>query len=50
MCSSLSDMQFNCTAEFAIDIIPLVDTIESVNVVVEGYYGDASSENRPNLG
>ena len=42
-CSLLSDMQYNCTAEFAVDIIPSVDTIESVNVTVSGPYGSASS-------
>ena len=36
-------MQYNCTAEFAVDIIPSVDTIESVNVTVTGPYGSASS-------
>ena len=42
-CSLLSDMQYNCTAEFAVDVIPSVDTIESVNVTVNGPYGSASS-------
>ena len=42
MCSSLSDMQYNCTAEFAIDINPSVDAIKSVNVTVSGPYGSAS--------
>ena len=42
-CSLLSDMQYNCTAEFAVDVIPSVDTIESVNVTVNGSYGSASS-------
>ena len=42
-CSLLSDVQYNCTAEFAVDIIPSVDTIESVNVTVSGPYGSASS-------
>ena len=41
--SLLSDMQYNCTAEFAVDIIPSVDTIESMNVTVSGPYGSASS-------
>ena len=36
-------MQYNCTAEFAVDVIPSVDTIESVNVTVSGPYGSASS-------
>ena len=42
-CSLLSDMQYNCTAEFAVDIIPSNVTIESVNVTVSGPYGSASS-------
>jgi len=42
-CSSLFDMQYNCTAEFFVDIIPSVDTIESVNVTVSGPYGSSSS-------
>ena len=42
-CSLLSDMQYNCTAEFAVDIIPSVDAIKSVNVTVSGPYGSASS-------
>ena len=42
-CSLLSDMQYNCTAEFAVDIIPSVDTIESANVTVSGPYGSATS-------
>ena len=36
-------MQYNCTAEFAVDIIPSVDTIESVNVTVSAPYDSASS-------
>ena len=36
-------MQYNCTAEFAVDIIPTNVTIESVNVTVSGPYGSASS-------
>ena len=36
-------MQYNCTAKFAVDIIPSVDMIESVNVTVSGPYGSASS-------
>ena len=43
MCSSLSDMQYNCTAEFAVGINPSVDTIESLNVTVSGPYGSTSS-------
>ena len=50
ICSLLSDMQYNCTAEFAVDIIPSVDTIESVNVTVCGSYGSASSRNTFNSG
>ena len=41
-CSSLSDMQYNCTAEFTVDIIPSVDTVESINVTVSGPYGSSS--------
>ena len=36
-------MQYNCTAEFAVEVIPSVDTIESVNVTVSGPYGNTSS-------
>ena len=43
-------MQYNCTAEFAVDIIPSVDTIESVNVTVSGPYGSASSLSSVSLG
>ena len=46
-CSS-SDMQYNCTAKFAVDIIPSVDTIESVSVTVSGPYGSSSSS-QPNI-
>ena len=42
-CSLLSDMQYSCTAEFAVDIIPSVYTIESVSVTVSGPSGSASS-------
>jgi len=48
-CFSLSDMQYNCIAESGVDIIPSVDTIESVNVTVSGPYGSASSKSNPNL-
>ena len=48
-CSLLFDMQYNCTAEFAVDINPSVDTIESVNVTVSGPYGDNSSMRTTNL-
>ena len=43
-------MQYNCIAEFAVDIIPSVDTIESVNVTVSGPYGSASSLKNDSLG
>ena len=43
-------MQYNCTAEFAVDIIPSVDAIESVNVTVSGPYGSASSLKSVSLG
>ena len=49
-CSLLSDMQYNCTAEFAVDIIPSVNRIESVDVTVCGSYGSASSRNTLNSG
>ena len=42
-CSSLSDRQYNCTGEFTVDIIPSVETIESLNVTVSGPYGSSSS-------
>ena len=48
--SLLSGMQYNCTAEFAVDVIPSVDTIESVNVTVSGPYGSASSLRNMNQG
>ena len=50
ICSLLSDLQYNCTAEFAIDINPSVGTIESVNVTVCGSYGNVSSRNTLNAG
>ena len=46
---SLSNIQYNCTAEFAVDVIPSVDAIESVNVTVSGPYGDISSTRTTNL-
>ena len=49
-CSSLSDMQYNCTAELTVDIIPSVNTIESLNVAVSGPYGSNLSISNPNLG
>ena len=36
-------MQYNCTAQFAVDGILPNDTIESVNVTVSGPYGSTSS-------
>ena len=47
-CSLLSDLQYNCIAQFAVDIIPSVDTIESVNVTASGPYGSASSRRNIN--
>ena len=49
-CSSLSDMQYNCTAQLNVDIIPSVDTIESLTVTVTGPYGSNSFISNPNLG
>ena len=46
-CSPISD---NCTAELTVDIIPSVDTTESLNVTVSGPYGSNSSISNPNLG
>ena len=41
-CSDIQDnMQYNCTAEFTVDIIPSVEMIQSVNVTVIGPYGSA---------
>ena len=44
-CSLLSDMQYNCKAEFAFGITPPVDAMQSVNVtvIVDGPYGNNSS-------
>ena len=47
-CSLLSNMQYNCTAEFAVDIIPSVGRIESVNVTVSGPYSSASTMDNKN--
>ena len=49
-CSLLSDMLYNCTAVFAVDVIPSVDKVESVNVTVCGSYGNVSSRNTLNSG
>ena len=39
-CSDIQDnIQYNCTAEFTVDIIPSVEIIQSVNVTVSGPYG-----------
>ena len=48
--SLLSDMQYNCTAQFAVDGIPPYGTIKSVNVTVSGPYGSASSLRNMNQG
>ena len=42
-------MQSNCTAEFAVDITPPVNIIESVVVTVNGTYGSASSMNMQDI-
>jgi len=43
-CSDIrNNTQYNCTAEITMDIIPSVDTIQSVNVTVSGPYGSSSS-------
>ena len=43
-CSAIQDnIQYNCTAEFIVDIIPSVEIIQSVNVIVSGPYGGSSS-------
>ena len=49
-CSPISDTQYNCTAEFTVDILPSVDTIESVNITVSGPYGSNSATSYPNSG
>ena len=39
-CSDIQDnIQYNCTAEFTVEIIPLVEIMRSVNVTVDGPYG-----------
>jgi len=39
-CSDIQDnIQYNCTAEFTVDVIPSVEIIQSVNVTVSGPYG-----------
>ena len=43
-------MQYNCTAEFAVDIISSVKVIESVNVTVSGPFGSNSSASSLNAG
>ena len=43
-CSDVqNNVQYNCTAEFTVDIIPSVEIIQSVNVTVRGPYGSNSS-------
>ena len=44
ICSGIqNNIQYNCTAEFTVDIIPSVELIQSVNVTVSGPYGSNSS-------
>ena len=39
-CSDIQDnIQYNCTAEFTVDIIPSVEILQSVNVTISGPYG-----------
>jgi len=39
-CGDIQDnIQYNCTAELTVDIIPSVEMIQSVNVTVSGPYG-----------
>ena len=39
-CSDILDnIQYNCTAEFTVDIIPSVEILQSVNVTISGPYG-----------
>ena len=43
-CSDIqNNIQYNCTAEFTVDIIPSVEIIQSVNVTVSSPYGSNSS-------
>ena len=43
-CSDIqNNIQYNCTAEFTVDLIPSVEVIQSVNVTVSGPYGSSSS-------
>ena len=45
MCHDIqSIIQYNCTAEFIIDVIPSVEIIQSVNVIVSSPYGSNSFE------
>ena len=50
-CSLLSDMhmQYNCTAEFTVNVSSSIDTIESVDVIVTGPYGVNGSYKTTNL-
>ena len=43
-CSDIqNNIQYNCTAEFIVDIIPSVEIIQSVNVTVSSPYGSNCS-------
>ena len=43
-CSDIqNNIQYYCTAEFSVDIIPSVEIIQSVTVTVSGPYGSSSS-------
>ena len=50
ICFPLFEMQYECIAYIAVDVIPSVDMIESVNATVSGPYGSASSLNTDDLG
>ena len=42
-CGDIQDnIQYNCTAEFTVDIIPSVEIIQSVNITVSGPCGSSS--------
>ena len=49
-CYLLSDMWYNCTANFSVDIIPSVNAIESLNLTASGPYGSISTTTNLNLG
>ena len=43
-CSDIQNIiQYNCTAEYTVSIIPSVEIIQSVNVTVRGPYGSNCS-------